>query len=212
MIKNKTVIISCAGVGKRLGRGVPKAIVEVCDDAIILRTLKLLDDVEDVRIVVGYRAEKVIEKVLSYRRDVIFVFNHDYLNTGTGASVLLAAKNAKELILTIDGDIIIHPDDMRGLLEEKNEFVGAMDISTEDPVFIRAKNNMALGFSREQGQYEWTGITQLETKHLCETTGHTLTLVEPRLPLPIKKIRMKEIDTENDFLIAYDWVKNGYKE
>ena len=101
---------------------------------------------------------------------------------------------------------------MRELLEEKNEFVGAMDISTEDPVFIRAKNNMALGFSREQGQYEWTGITQLETKHLCETTGHTLTLVEPRLPLPIKKIRMKEIDTENDFLIAYDWVKNGYKE
>lgn len=211
MIKNKTVIISCAGIGKRLGRGIPKAIVEVCGEEMILRTLKLLDDVEDVRIVVGYQAEKVIEKALSYRRDVIFVFNRNYLDTGTGASVLLAAKNAKEFILTIDGDIIIHPDDMKKILQEDGEFVGVMDISTEDPVFVKTENDMAIGFSRESGEYEWTGVTQLKTKHLCETTGHTLTLVEPRLPLPFKKIRMKEIDTENDFLIAYDWVKNGYK-
>ena len=45
MINNKTVIISCAGIGKRLGRGVPKEIVEVCGEEFILRTLKLLDDV-----------------------------------------------------------------------------------------------------------------------------------------------------------------------
>lgn len=212
MINNKTVIISCAGIGKRLGRGVPKAIVEVYGEELILRTLKLLDDVEDVRIVVGYQAEKVIEKVLSYRRDVLFVFNHDYLNTGTGASVLLASKNAKKYILTIDGDVIIHPDDMKKLLLRDGEFVGVMDITTEDPVFVKVNSDEeAIGFSRENGEYEWTGITQLETKSLSETSGHTLTLVEPRLPLPIQKIRMREIDTENDFMIAYNWVKNGYK-
>lgn len=212
MINNKTVIISCAGIGKRLGRGVPKAIVEVYGEELILRTLKLLDDVEDVRIVVGYQAEKVIEKVLSYRRDVLFVFNHDYLNTGTGASVLLASKNAKKYILTIDGDVIIHPDDMKKLLLRDSEFVGVMDITTEDPVFVKVNSDEeAIGFSRENGEYEWTGITQLETKSLSETSGHTLTLVEPRLPLPIQKIRMREIDTENDFMIAYNWVKNGYK-
>lgn len=213
MINNKTVIISCAGIGKRLGRGIPKAIVELYGEELILRTLKLLDDVEDVRIVVGYQAEKVIEKVLSFRRDVMFVFNHDYLNTGTGASVLLAARGAKEYILTIDGDVIIHPNDMKKLLEKDEEFVGVMDITTEDPVFVKINDdNKAIGFSRENGEYEWTGITQLKTSHLIETTGHTLTLVEPRLPLPIEKVRMREIDTESDFIIAYDWVKGGYKD
>ncbi len=212
MINNKTVIISCAGIGKRLGRGIPKAIVEVYGEELILRTLRLLDDVEDVRIVVGYQAEKVIEKVLSYRRDVLFVFNHDYLNTGTGASVLLASKMAKEYVLTIDGDVIIHPEDMKKLLFKDGEFVGVMDITTEDPVFVRVDSDgEATGFSRENGEYEWTGITQLETSSLSETSGHTLTLVEPRLPLPIEKIRMREIDTENDFMIAYNWVKSGYR-
>ena len=211
MIRNKTVIISCAGVGKRLGRGIPKAIVEVCNEAMILRTLKLLDDVEDVRIVVGYKPNLVIEKALSYRKDVLFVFNHDYLNTGTGASVLLASKRARDYILTIDGDIIIHPDDMKKLLKKTGEFVGVTDISTDDPVLTTTKDGMVTGFSREKGDYEWTGITQLKTAELPDTTGHTLTLVEPKLPLPLVKVRMKEIDTENDFIVAYDWVKNGYK-
>lgn len=211
MINNKTVIISCAGVGKRLGRGIPKALVEVCGESMIIRTLKLLDEVEDVRIVVGYMADKVIEKVLSYRKDVIFVFNHDYLNTGTGASVFLAAKYAKDYILTIDGDIIVRPDDMKKLLEMKGEFVGVTDISTDDPVFVKVKDDMAMAFSRGEGQFEWTGVTQLEKSHLGKTKEHTLSLVEPNLPLPIARIHLKEIDTENDFMVAYDWVKNDYR-
>lgn len=211
MITDKTVIISCAGVGKRLGRGIPKAIVKVGEESMILRTLKLLDEVEDVRIVVGYKAEEVIKEVLSYREDVLFVFNHDYLTTGTGASVVLASKYAKDYILTIDGDIIIHPEDMEKLLNREGEFVGATEISTEDPVLVGVNDkNEAVGFSREAGQYEWTGITQLEREHLWDTKGHTLSLVEPVLPLPIEKVRMKEIDTEGDYIVAAEWVKNNY--
>lgn len=210
MVSNKTVIISCAGIGKRLGRGVPKALVDVYGEAMIIRTLKMLDEVEDVRVVVGFMAEKVINKVLSYRKDILFVFNHDYLNTGTGASVLLASRFAKEYILTIDGDIIVHPDDMKRLLEIKKEFVGVTDVASDDPVYVRASDDKVLGFSREKGQFEWTGVTQLRKKHLKNTSGHTLSLVEPNLPLPLEKIRMKEIDTENDYVAACAWVKNNY--
>ena len=210
MISDKTVIISCAGVGKRLGRGIPKALVDVDGETMILRTLKMLDCVEDVRIVVGYMADKVIDKVLSYRKDVLFVFNHDYLNTGTGASVYLASKNAGKNILTIDGDVIIHPDDMNLLLRNSDEFVGVTDISTEDPVFAVCSGKNVIGFSRERGDFEWTGITQLQTNKLSPTKEHTLSLVEPLLPLPFLKIRIKEIDTEKDFLVASEWVKNNF--
>ncbi len=212
MITDKTVIISCAGIGKRLGRGVPKATVEVCGEPMILRMLKMLDDVDDVRVVVGYQPEKVIDIVLSYRWDVTFVFNHDYLNTGTGASVLLAAKYARDFILTIDGDVIVHPDDMKKILKHPSEFVGVTDILSDDSVLAEIKNNKVAGFSRMDGQYEWTGIAQIKSKNLPFTNGHVYEILEPLLPLPIMKIRTREIDTENDFVVACNWVKGGYSD
>ena len=72
MKNNKTVIISCAGMGKRLGIGTTKALVSVGGKPLIIRTLEQLDEVEDVRVVVGYQAEKVIEAVKAYRKDVTF--------------------------------------------------------------------------------------------------------------------------------------------
>ena len=212
MIKDKTVVIPCAGVGKRLGRGMPKAIVKVCGEEMILRTLKLLDEVEDVRIVVGYQAEKVMEKVLEYRKDVKFVFNYDYLSTGTGASVLLAAEGARKYVLTIDGDIIIHPTDMEKILAHSGEFVGVTEVSSDDSVLAKIQNGEVVGFSREEGDLEWTGIAQICSEHIGATKGHVYEILEPLLPLPALKIRTKEIDTENDFLVASSWVENDYKE
>lgn len=212
MIKNKTVIISCAGVGKRLGRGIPKAIVDVCGESLILRTLKLLDDVEDVRIVVGYQAEKVIEEVLKYRKDVTFVFNHDYLNTGTGASVLLASKYSRDFIITIDGDLIIYPEDMKKILSYEGEFVGVTSISSEDAVLTEVDDDKVVKFARGSGQYEWTGVMQIKKEHTSPTDGHVYTILEPLLPMQMLKIRTKEIDTENDFIAASDWIKNNYSD
>ncbi len=208
---NKTVIISCAGMGKRFGKKMPKALIEVDGKAMIIRTLELLDEVDDVRVVVGYKANKVIEKVNSYRKDVTFVFNHDYTNNGTGASVSLAMKYAKKFILTIDGDIIIHPDDMKKILNMDTEFVGVCSISTDEPVLTITKNGKVLGFSREKGNFEWTGVTLLDSKRAVPTDGNVYEMVEPLLPLDYKILRLKEIDTMNDYKVAVDWVKNNYK-
>lgn len=211
-IKNKTVIIPCAGMGKRLGRGIPKALVRVCEEEMILRTLKLLDDVEDVRVVVGYRAEEIIEKVLEHRKDVVFVSNPDYMNTGAGASVLLAMGGAKEYVLMIVGDIIIHPDDMKMILEGDGEFACVTDISSDDSILARIREGKIVGFSREEGELEWTGVAQLRAEDFSSTDSHVYKILEPLLPLPALKIRTKEVDTENDFKVACDWVKNGYAE
>ncbi len=210
MINNKTVIISCAGVGKRLGRGVPKAIVSVCGESLIARTLKLLSEVEDVRVVVGYQAEKVIDEVLKYRRDVTFVFNHNYLNTGTGSSVLLASKYARDYIVTIDGDLIVHPEDMQKIINCKDEFVGVTGIASEDAVLTEVNDGDVVKFARGEGQYEWTGVMQIRTEHISPTDGHTYKILEPLLPMKMLKIRTREIDTENDYIAASKWVRSGY--
>ena len=54
---SRTVIISCAGMGNRLGLGTTKALLEVEGEPLIIRHLKMLQDEHDIRIVVGYQAE-----------------------------------------------------------------------------------------------------------------------------------------------------------
>lgn len=73
MMKNKdiTVVICAAGMGTRLGIGTTKALVHVCGKPLIIRQLELLNDYDDVRIVLGYQADKVMEVVNKYRKDIM---------------------------------------------------------------------------------------------------------------------------------------------
>ena len=212
MAVSKTVIISCAGMGKRLGLGTSKCLVDVAGESLIMRNLKMLDDVDDVRVVVGFQAEKVIEAVNAYRTDVTFVFNHDFAHTNTGDSVRLAAEHANEYVLTIDGDLLLHPEDMRKILEADGEFVGVTAPGTDNPVLADVEGADVIGFSREHGQYEWTGVTQVKAEKILDGSGHTYQLIEPFLPMPYIYLRTKEIDTPDDYDRAVRWVKGGYSD
>lgn len=212
MTVSKTVIISCAGMGKRLGLGTSKCLVDVAGESLIMRNLKMLDDVDDVRVVVGFQAEKVIEAVNAYRRDVTFVFNHDFAHTNTGDSVRLAAEHANEYVLTIDGDLLLHPEDMRKIIEADGEFVGVTAPGTDNPVLTDVADADVVGFSRERGQYEWTGVTQVKAEKIMNGSGHTYQLIEPYLPMPYMYLRTKEIDTPDDYDRAVRWVKGGYSD
>lgn len=208
---NKTVIISCAGMGKRLGIGSTKALVEVCGKPIIIRTLEQLKDVKDVRVVVGYQAEKVISLVRNYRDDVIFVFNDQYRTTGTAGSVSLALDGAKEYIMTVDGDLLVHPNDMKKLLEYDGEFVCGSEIESDDPVKLSVNTNGEVEkFSREEGQYEWTGVCCIKSVRLQKSNHHVYQMIEPLLPIKHLEIRCREIDTINDFYRAEKWIRSQY--
>ncbi len=212
---SRTVIMGCAGMGNRLGLGTTKALLEVMGKPLILHHLQYLNKEEDVRIVVGYQAEEVIEVVNSYRRDVLFVFNHDYKTTGTGASIALAAKYANKYILSLDGDLLIHPDDMSMILNCQHEFVGGNPIESDDPWMLQTyKQNgkeMVSAFSKCIGNYEWNGVTQMLSSKMLKGTGHVFQLIEPYLPVEFMSIRTREIDTINDYERAIEWIKNGYK-
>lgn len=209
---SRTVVISCAGMGKRLGMDTTKALVRVDGVPLIIRHLRMLDDVDDVRVVVGYQAERVIECVRQYRNDVTFVFNHEYMHNGTGASVMRAVRFAGDYILTLDGDLLIHPSDMRTLLEQEGEFIGVTAPGSDGPVLTDVDGGMVTEFSREHGTFEWTGVMQVRTDRLTGGEGHVYQLIEQYLPMPYLYIRTKEIDTVNDFDNAERWVKNGYSE
>lgn len=213
---SRTVIISCAGMGNRLGLGTTKALVEVDGKPLILRHLEYLENEPDVRIVIGYQAEKVVEVVNQYRKDILFVFNHDFKNTGTGASVALASKYANKYILSLDGDMLIHPDDMKKILTCEHEFVGGNTIESDDPWMLQTYTSddgkeMVSAFSHCMGNYEWNGITQMLSDKMTKGTGHVFQIIEPFLPIEFMELRTREIDTINDYERAVQWVKHGFK-
>lgn len=212
---SRTIVISCAGMGNRLGLGTTKALVEVDGKPLIVRHLELLREEEDIRVVVGYQAEKVIEVVRKYRNDAVFVFNHDFRTTGTGDSVLLAARYAGEYVLSLDGDLLIHPEDMDAVLHQEGEFVSGGQIATDDPWMLQTESIMGseqvTAFSKTEGKYEWNGITQLKSERLKQGSGHVFQLIEPYLPLPFLEVRTREIDTVNDYERAVEWVRNSFQ-
>ena len=177
---SRTIIIGCAGMGNRLGLGTTKALVEVEGKPLIIRHLEQLKDEDDVRIVVGYQAEKVIQYILS-----------------------------------LDGDLLIHPTDMQMILACTEEFVGGNPVETDDPWMLQtykhSEKEYVSAFSKCMGNYEWNGITQMKSQKMLRGTGHVFQLIEPYLPVQFMKIRTKEIDTVNDYERAVEWVRNGYK-
>lgn len=213
MKNNLTIIISCAGMGTRLGIGSTKALVDVCGKPLILRQLELLKDYDDVRIVVGYQADRVMQAVKSYRKDVLFAFNYDYATTGTAASFSKGLVGAREYVVAFDGDLLVHPEDLALILDHEGECVGGCDPTTDNPVLMRLNGqNQVVEFSTEQGDLEWTGLAKLKTARLKEGAGHVYMMVEPLMPVDVVKIRTKEIDTPHDYEEAVRWVQNGYAE
>ena len=213
MNDNKTIIISCAGMGTRLGGGVPKALIKVDNIPIIIRQLELLNNFEDIRIVVGFQANKIIEIVQKYRRDVMFCFNNDFKTTGTAASFSKGLINAKKYAVALDGDLLVHPDDLKLFLEKDEELVGGCIPGTDNPVLMKLdKQGYVKEFSRNSGSLEWSGLAQIKTNRLIPGTKHVYQMLEPLMPIKVMKIRAKESDTMNDFVKAEKWIRNGYQD
>ncbi len=214
MAVSRTVIISCAGMGNRLGLGSTKALVDIDGKPLIIRHLEMLEEERDIRVVVGYQAEKVIDVVRKYREDILFVFNRRYRETGTGASVALAARYAKQYVLSLDGDLLVHPEDMEKILACDHEFISGGVPGTDDPWMLQTYEEngreYVSSFSKNIGTYEWNGVTQMKSQKMQNGTGHVFQMLEPYLPVPFLELRTREIDTVNDYERAVAWVKNKF--
>ena len=153
---------------------------------------------------------EVIEEVRKHRQDVIFIFNHRYFETKTGASFYLGARHANSEILEWDGDLLVHPDDVKMLLDTEGEFICYSDKTSDDAVFVRTdEQGTVLEFSRESGDYEWTGPACICKRNLVYSSQNVFNMFESHLPMRGIKVRAYDIDTYNDYLrvseLTKDW-------
>ena len=209
MPSTKSIVISCAGIGSRLGLATTKALVEIEGMTVIARQLQALQGVEDICVVVGYQAGDVIAEVRRYRPDIVFCYNHDYFTTKTGASFYLGARHGNDYAIELDGDLLIHPDDMRMLLEQPGEWIAYADISSDDAMFVHVDGEgNVLSFSTESGDYEWTGPACIRKDKLHYSSGHVFNMLEPSLPMRGIKVRACDIDTYDDYTRAASFVRS----
>lgn len=209
MSTTKSIVISCAGIGSRLGLGQSKALLNINGRSIISRQLELFSEIEDVRVVVGYQASEVVKEVLKFRPDAVFIFNHDYFSSKTGTSFYLGARHANELVIEWDGDLLVHPDDVRKILGYNREFIAYTDISSDEAVFINIDNDgKVIEFSRDFGAYEWTGPACINRNRLSCANGNVYDQLTDLLPIEGVKIRAFDIDTYDDYIRVCELVKN----
>jgi HAD superfamily phosphoserine phosphatase-like hydrolase len=206
-----SLVLSCAGIGSRLGLDKTKALIEIDSKKLIHWQLEYFKKIEDLRVVVGYQANSVIKAVLEKRKDTLFVYNHDYFSTKTGTSFYLGSRDANEYVIAWDGDLIVDPKDIQKCLEYNGEYIGCSDIVTDDAVFVKVnENNEVVAFSTKQGDYEWSGPAKLKKDKIKYISTNVYNQIEEYLPLPMLKITAQDIDTYDDYKKAIQFIKEHY--
>lgn len=200
-----TVVIGAAGTGSRLGVGIPKCLVAVDGRSIIDHQLDLLAEVEDLRVVVGYREEQVVRHVSSRRPDAIFVRNPDYSRTTTLDSTLRAVRHIGDRpFLALDGDLLIEPSSFHAFMERCEAtgppLLGICRSGTDEAVFVtRGSTGEITGFRRSVAtDYEWCGPAFVRPEHLRDADGYVYQALERFLPLPAFEVVAREVDTQAD--------------
>lgn len=115
-------IVLAAGVGKRL-RSVtddPKCLLNINGKALIQRYLEAFDDlnIRDVRIVVGYKKEKIEEFVreVPFDGEIEFVENKGY-EKGSILSLWQGIRDMEADIILMDGNVYFEQDVLKKLVE-----------------------------------------------------------------------------------------------
>jgi choline kinase len=208
------VVVNCAGEGRRLGLGTTKALVSVLGEPLIAWHMKLLREVEDVVVVVGYQARKVIEAVREIRPDVAFAYNRDYSTTGTAASLALGCHGAPGDIVSLDGDLLVHPEDFASFRDAPGSLIGVAPPNTSDAVYAMVDDaSRALSFNRAGQGLEWTGLLRVPGAAVAEArsnggaSGHVYEMLTPHLPIAAREVRAREIDTPEDYDRAIRWIE-----
>jgi len=224
---NGPIVIAAAGLGSRLGQGKPKALVEVDGRTIIDRLLTgCLADEADIRIVVGYQEQDLIEHVRNIRPDVIFVRNPDYRDGASRRSLLLGTQAIKQPLIILDADLLIDRQSWQAFTAEALKrstqgnsqtdryLVGITPTNSADAVYVRTAGGTpaapatVTGFTRKEPQaFEWANIACLDNSCFgANDKSYVYECLEPYLPLATAVIDLAEIDTPQDMEAAKKWL------
>ncbi len=209
------VVIAAAGIGSRLGHGIPKCLVEVEGRSLVERQLNLLSHVSDIRVVVGYMEQAVMDAVWRVNQNVIVVRNQNYRETTTQDSYALGSEGLTGNCLFLDADIIFEPSSFREFLDfaaRKELAIGVTAAKTDNAVFAVTRSSAQGGlqivsFSSEPAEFEWANVVWAPADAFLRRGGPVFERLQRWLPAPAGVIVSYEIDTEQDLRRAREFLR-----
>jgi choline kinase len=172
-------IILAAGIGLRLGpltKSTPKCLLRIDGVCIIDRLLQGLADIGigEVVIVVGYRANEIIEHIKNnlLGLDVRFVFNDLYESTNNIYSLWLARAEFDGGFIQIDSDVVLEQDILERLAHcahPTNLVIdGSVQLSEEEMKVKLDKNGTVAALSKglrvEESDGESIGVARISAE------------------------------------------------
>lgn len=213
----KHAVIACAGYGSRLGLNIPKCMIKVNERTLLSYLLELTKDIDDVRVVVGFEEDSVVEEVRRYNPNAVIVRNPNYRTTSIGYSYYLATKDLNEPFLILDGDLAIHKQDFAEFLasiKPDESLIGVAKAQSEDAVFAAVEGDRVVEISREvKSDYEWPGIAYLSNVKVSDKSRYVFSEIVAKLPIKAKEIRCFDVDTSDDLsLMLHNFDSLGFAE
>lgn len=214
-----SAVIAAAGLGSRIGLGMPKCMIEIDGVTILTRLLNAIrPHVSTIHLVVGYREDMVVEYCSLHHRDVVLVRNPDYRSTNTAYSFAKGAEHLKGKVIYIDGDLLIDAASLAGFFEAaKHEdiLVGVTDAKSENAVFVESQATgdeiTITGFTRDtRMQYEWANIVSGPNDLLRDANGYVYERLEEHLPLRAHRLKLAEVDTADDLDAAIQFARQKH--
>lgn len=208
-MKIKHAVICAAGLGSRLGKNMPKTLVNITEDKrIIDHQLELVKDFEIVSLVVGYKCEDVVDYVKNKREDLRIVHNPGFKNNSTAFSIDLATKDFDEPYVSIDGDLLINKKEFDNFVNsyDGKTLLGITPAKTEDGVYVNLNENQeVISFQRQpKTDFEWANIACINKPVIMDKNED---YVYPQFikHLPLKAFiieHLYEVDTPGDYEVA----------
>jgi choline kinase len=165
------VVILAAGVGRRLGLGMSKVLVELGDDVkIIDNHLSAIEPHiprEDIVIVTGFQSAIVEEAATGCH----FVYNPHFQSTNTAKSLMIGLTVcAGHDVILINGDLFYPPDTFRRILSAQGNLIGVRygSLSDEEVKFVTNSTGHVVALSKQviSGEGEAVGINRFEANTL----------------------------------------------
>jgi CTP:molybdopterin cytidylyltransferase MocA len=213
----KNAVIAAAGLGSRLGLGMPKCMIPINKIPILARMIRMLEGyVDTVVVVTGYREELVLEYCQIHFRDVVIARNPDFATTNTAQSLSIGGRFVSGKTIFLDGDLLLERkslDRFFKLGQSSELMLGVSRAKTDQPVYADCHGDdleylTIKGFSRENPTpYEWANLFVGPNDVMDGAGSFVFEKLAENLPLQAASIEVEEVDTPQDMARAEATVK-----
>jgi len=204
----RTVVIAAAGAGRRLSAESPKCMIKIGDHYILEYLLKAFEQFNEIRMVIGYKAEIIVKAASAIRKDIVFINNDSFdKSSGPLQSFYLGSIGLTGKVMYSVSDVIYSRNSAIRLFNEytdNDEFVTVTKNISENPIFANVNNDSFLvQLSHDiTSEFEFAGSAFIDCSKIENKQSFLFEQLNNYMPLRVVPIERLEIDTKRDLMIA----------